>query len=126
MATERVKFARNYDHTWPNRAMTAYKAGFEGPVKAEVAERARALGVLDEAGAMPSTRDGLEKLAADEGVDVSAIEGTGARGHVKNEDIADAILAKRAGTVGEIHHDEAQPGAVIGSGGPSGAEAPTE
>ncbi len=126
MATERVTFARNYDHVFPNRAMVAYKAGWSGPVKAEVAERARAVGALAESDAFPSTRDELEKLAADEGVDVSAIEGTGARGHVKNEDIANAIMANRAGTVGEIHHDETQPGAVIGSGGPSGNEAPTE
>lgn len=117
MATERVKFARNYDHTWPNRAMTAYKAGFEGQVKAEVAERAGAVGALDDA--MPTTRAELEKLAGDEGVDVSAIEGTGSRGYVTNDDITGAILAKRAG-------DQGEPGAAIGGGDASGAEAPSE
>lgn len=126
MASENVTFAAAYDHTFPSRAMAHYPAGWSGRVLGEIAERARSLGVLAEGDAFPTTRDELEKLAADEGVDVSAIEGTGARGHVKNEDIANAIMDKRAGTVGEIHHDETQPGAVIGSGGPSGAEAPTE
>ena len=120
MATESVKFARNYDHVWPSRAMTAYKAGWSGRVKAEVAAGARAKGALDDT--MPTARADLEKLAAAEGVDVSAIEGTGARGYVTNDDISAAIMAKRAGPA----DDETQPGAVIGSGGPSGAEAPTE
>lgn len=96
MPAERVKFARNYDHIWPNRAQTAFKAGWEGPVKTEVAERARELGVLDEGDALPTTRDALEKLAAHEGVDVSAIEGTGSRGYVTNDDVTAAILANRA------------------------------
>ena len=91
----RVTFAARYDHVWPSRAMTNYPAGWSGPVKAEVEERARRLGVLAD-DALPTERADLEKLAADEGVDVATIEGTGSRGYVKNEDIAAAILAKRA------------------------------
>lgn len=90
-----VTFAADYNHTWPSRAMTRYRAGWSGSVKAEVAERAKALGVLAD-DALPTERADLEKLAADEGVDVSAIEGTGSRGYVKNEDIAAAILENRA------------------------------
>lgn len=95
MASEHVTFASNYDHVWPSRAMTAYRAGWSGRVLAEVAERARSLGVLADQ-ALPTDRAELEKLAAAEGVDVSAIRGTGARGYVKNEDIANAILEHRA------------------------------
>ena len=39
----------------------------------------------------------LEKIATDEGVDVSAITGTGANGRVLKADIVAAIEAKRAG-----------------------------
>lgn len=109
----RVTFARDYNHTWPSRAMTKFPAGWSGPVKAEVEERARALGVLAD-DAMPTERADLEKLAADEGVDVAAIEGTGARGYVKNEDIAAAILAKRAPDTlpGNLPADLAEPSAL--------------
>lgn len=41
-----VKFAKDFDYTWPSRAMTAFKAGWSGRVKAEVAEAAKAAGVL--------------------------------------------------------------------------------
>jgi len=40
----RVKFTADYDHTWPSRAVTAFKANWEGSVKAEVAEAAVAAG----------------------------------------------------------------------------------
>ena len=36
----RVKFTADYDHRWPSRAVTAFKAGYEGTVKREVGERA--------------------------------------------------------------------------------------
>jgi hypothetical protein len=36
----RVKFDHDYDHLWPSGAMTAFKANWEGSVKAEVAEAA--------------------------------------------------------------------------------------
>lgn len=122
MASETVTFAENYDHKWSGRnAYTAYKAGWSGRVLAEVAEGARAKGALVESNAFPNTRDELEALAEAEGVDVSAIEGTGSRGYVTNDDVAAAIHAKRAEKPGQ-----GEPGAVIGSGGPSGAEAPTE
>lgn len=39
-----VIFTADYDHTWPNRAMSAYKKGWKGRVKAEVGERAINLG----------------------------------------------------------------------------------
>lgn len=42
-----VKFARDFDYTWPSRAMTAYKAGWSGRVKAEVAVAAEKAGVLE-------------------------------------------------------------------------------
>lgn len=42
-----VKFKANFDYTWPSRAVTAYKAGWQGRVKAEVAEAAEKAGVLD-------------------------------------------------------------------------------
>lgn len=44
MASERVKFTRNFDYTWPNRSVTAYPNNYEGRVKAEVAEAAVAAG----------------------------------------------------------------------------------
>jgi hypothetical protein len=44
-----VRFAKKFDYTWPaSRAMTCYPAGFQGRVKAEVAEAAAAAGVLGE------------------------------------------------------------------------------
>lgn len=42
-----VKFKTNYDYVWPSRAMTAYKAGWSGRVKKEVADAAERAGVLD-------------------------------------------------------------------------------
>jgi len=41
----RITFTRNYDHRWPSRAITAFKAGWTGTVKAEVAELAQSKGV---------------------------------------------------------------------------------
>lgn len=35
-----VKFEKDYDHTWPSRAVTAFKAGWSGNVKDEVAAAA--------------------------------------------------------------------------------------
>ena len=43
-----VRFGANFDYTWPSRAVTAYKAGWQGRVKAEVAAAAEAKGVLVE------------------------------------------------------------------------------
>jgi hypothetical protein len=40
----RVKFSADYNHRWPSGAETAYKAGWEGTVKAEVVEAATAAG----------------------------------------------------------------------------------
>lgn len=42
-----VKFKQKFDYTWPSRAMTSYKAGWQGRVKAEVATAAEKAGVLD-------------------------------------------------------------------------------
>lgn len=39
-----VRFHAGYDHNWPNRAVTAYPAGWSGPVKREVARAAVAAG----------------------------------------------------------------------------------
>jgi len=46
----KVTFSRNYDHTWPSRAVTAFKKGWSGTVRAEVEEAARAAGALVESG----------------------------------------------------------------------------
>lgn len=43
-----VIFKKDYDHVWPSRAVTAYKTGFKGRVKAEVAEAAIAAGAATE------------------------------------------------------------------------------
>jgi phosphopantothenoylcysteine synthetase/decarboxylase len=43
-----VRFGQNFDYTWPSRAVTAYKAGWQGRVKAEVAKAAEDKGVLVE------------------------------------------------------------------------------
>lgn len=40
----RVRFIKDYDHRWPSRAISAFKAGFVGSVKAEVWEGAQAKG----------------------------------------------------------------------------------
>jgi hypothetical protein len=40
----RVRFTANYDHRWPSRAMTMFKAGWSGTVKREVADAAIAKG----------------------------------------------------------------------------------
>lgn len=123
MASETVTFARNYDHTWPSRSVTAYKAGWSGRVKGEVAEAARAAGALE---GLPTVRAELDALAVAEGVDLAAIVGTGANGRVVNDDVTAAILANRAGRTGDPH-DQREPGAFLGGGdGPAGGEAPTE
>lgn len=36
----KVRFTADYDHRWPSRAITAFRAGYEGTVKREVGERA--------------------------------------------------------------------------------------
>lgn len=36
----RITFNHDYNHRWPSRAVTAFKAGWTGSVKAEVAEAA--------------------------------------------------------------------------------------
>lgn len=42
-----VKFKANFDYTWPSRSVTAFKAGWQGRVKGEVAAAAEAAGVLE-------------------------------------------------------------------------------
>lgn len=44
---KKVTFKSNYDHKWQSRAVTAYKAGWSGTVKDEVAEAAEKAGVLE-------------------------------------------------------------------------------
>ena len=46
----RVRFTADYDHRWPSRAITAYKEGWSGPVKREVAEAAIRKGKATEIG----------------------------------------------------------------------------
>ncbi len=43
---QKVEFAKQYDHTWPSRAMTKFPAGYAGTVKNEVAEGAKKAGAL--------------------------------------------------------------------------------
>lgn len=43
-----VRFGADFDYTWPSRAVTAFKAGWQGRVKAEVATAAEAKSVLVE------------------------------------------------------------------------------
>jgi hypothetical protein len=45
-----VRFAKRFEYTWPSRAVTDFPAGYEGRVKVEVAEAAKAAGVLDDTG----------------------------------------------------------------------------
>lgn len=44
----KVRFTADYDHRWPSRAVTAFKAGYEGTVKREVGERAISKGKATE------------------------------------------------------------------------------
>ena len=44
----KVRFTQDYDHRWPSRAVTAYKAGWEGTVKREVGDAAIAKGKATE------------------------------------------------------------------------------
>jgi len=44
----RVIFTADYDHRWPSRAITAFKAGYEGTVKREVGEVAISKGKATE------------------------------------------------------------------------------
>lgn len=52
--SQRVKFHRNYDHTWPSRAMSAYPNNWEGRVPREVADAAVKAGAASRVGT-PST-----------------------------------------------------------------------
>lgn len=69
MAVEHVKFARRYEHTFPNRAMISYPDGWEGPVKQEVAAAAREKGALSE-DALPRNVPKLRAIAKAEAVDL--------------------------------------------------------
>lgn len=44
----KVKFTADYDHRWSSRAVTAFKAGYEGTVKREVGEAAISKGKATE------------------------------------------------------------------------------
>ena len=48
----KIRFTENFDYRWPSRSVTAYRAGWEGRVKAEVRKAAvdsgKAVAVLDE------------------------------------------------------------------------------
>jgi hypothetical protein len=81
----RVKFSANYDHKWPSRAMTLFPAGYEGPVKREVGERAIAKGkatevkhrgkpeVNGETPAISNSRRGRRVAGSDDAPDVGAV-----------------------------------------------------
>lgn len=56
-----VTFSRDYNHRWPSRAITAFKAGWTGTVKAEVAEAALEKGAATRS-TKPATRRGDERL----------------------------------------------------------------
>lgn len=57
----RVTFTRDYNHRWPSRAITAFKAGWTGTVKAEVADAAQEKGAATRC-TKPATRGGDERL----------------------------------------------------------------
>lgn len=44
----RVIFRRDYDHRWPSRAITAFKAGYEGTIHREAGAAAVAKGAATE------------------------------------------------------------------------------
>jgi hypothetical protein len=73
---QRLRFTKDYDHHWPSGAETAFKAGWSGPVKDEVATAALAKGVAEpsEGSAADDGLSGnimqLQKIARDEGIDV--------------------------------------------------------
>ena len=104
MATEHVKFARAYDHTFPNRTMISYRAGWEGPVKQEVADGARDKGALSEDG-LPRNMPKLRGIAKAEGIDLG--DATTA------DDIVARIVAHRSGLLpGNLPPDLAEPQAL--------------
>lgn len=89
MATH-VKFARDYDHTFPSRAMMKFRRGWEGPVKDEVAEAAEAAGVLaDPADSLPRNVMQLRAIAKAEEIDLGDV--------TTADDIVAVIVAHRAG-----------------------------
>lgn len=50
----------------------------------------------DEGDDLDTTLDGLEKIAKDEGIDLSAVQGTGKNGNVLKSDVQGAIRTARA------------------------------
>lgn len=105
MAT-RVKFARRYDHTFPSRAMISYRAGWEGPVKDEVAEAAKAAGVLaDDSDALPRNVPKLKAIARAEEIDLGTA--------TTADDIIAAIVAARSAKLpGNLPPELAEPQAL--------------
>ena len=55
----RGKFTARYDHTFPNRSMVTFRAGWSGPVKEDVARKAIAAGKF--------TPDVVDKVKAPRG-----------------------------------------------------------
>jgi hypothetical protein len=76
--SQRIRFTADHDHTWPSRSVTAYKAGWEGTVKDEVAVGAIGAGKAEPVtetaamAALPSNFMQLKKIARDEGIDLGA------------------------------------------------------
>lgn len=104
MATEHVKFARKYDHTFPNRAMISYRAGWEGPVKQEVADAARDAGALSDDG-LPRNVPKLRAIAKAENIDLG--EATTA-----DEIVALITAARSTALPGNLPPDLAEPQAL--------------
>jgi hypothetical protein len=104
MATEHVKFERRYDHTFPNRSMLNYPAGWEGPVKQEVADAARAGGYLSEDG-LPRNVAKLRAIAKAEEIELGDASTA--------DEIVALIVAARAGRLpGNLPSDLAEPQAL--------------
>ena len=55
---KRVKFNRDFDYTWPSRAVTAFKDGWSGPVKDEAADAAIAAGAATEVDSVDKAEKG--------------------------------------------------------------------
>ena len=59
----KVRFTADYDHRWPSRAITAFKADYEGTVKREVGETAIAKGKATEVSARATPASDAGKVS---------------------------------------------------------------
>jgi hypothetical protein len=85
-----VRFLEDYDHKWPSRAMTAFKAGMVKFVRQEVAEAALALHKAEATERPEKTQDVDGQDGYAEGDDEAApADGPGAHAVAQSDDAAD-------------------------------------